>query len=298
MTVQKRNKELNALISLLDEPNQDIFSTIRDKIYSYGPEAIPLLENAWENSFDPIIQERIEELVHNIHFHDISESLKEWSNEPNADLLEGYILVSRYQFPELDKEKIIKQVGQLTQDVWLELNNDLTSLEKIKVVNHIFFDVHKFSGNRANISAPENVNIKTFLESKKGSPLSLGLLYIIVAQSLKIPVYGIDLPRHFIMGYADKLVDRPEYLNESNIRFYINPFNKGAVFTRNEIELFIAQLKLTSEPKYFKPCNINVLIKRLINELIASYEMLGNQNKVEELKVLARIFSGPDVVDF
>jgi regulator of sirC expression with transglutaminase-like and TPR domain len=291
MAVQKENKELNALISLLDEPNQDVFSAIRDKIYSYGSDAIALLEHAWENSFDPVIHERIEELIKSIQFNDILTSLKTWANEPHADLLKGYILVSRYQFPDLDQEKIIKQVGQLTQDVWLELNNELTSLEKVKVINHIFFDVHKFSGNRANISAPENVNLKTFLESKKGSPLSLGLLYIIVAQSLKIPVYGIDLPRHFIMGYADKLVDRPEYLNEKDIRFYINPFNKGAVFTRNEIDMFISQLKLIPTAVFFKPCSLNIMLKRLIGELITSYEMLGNENKIKDLKLLSDALS-------
>ena len=61
-------KELNALIHLLDDPDEIIYSEIRKKFVSLGPPAIPHLESAWENTYDIIMQKRIEQIIHHIQF--------------------------------------------------------------------------------------------------------------------------------------------------------------------------------------------------------------------------------------
>jgi regulator of sirC expression with transglutaminase-like and TPR domain len=289
------NKELGALISMLDEPEGTVYDRIREKIFSYGSEAIPLLENAWENAFDAIIQQRIEDLIHEIQLDDLFDELHNWSRFGHADLFKGYLLLTRFQYPDLDEDKLIKEIGRISQDVWLELNPDLTALEQVKVINHILFDIHGFKGNKANIQSPDNYYLKNLLESKKGTPLSLGLLYVIIAQSLKIPVFGVDLPRHFILSYNDRIKNvYEEGKSEEKVIFYINPFNKGALFTRNEIELFIKQMNLEAKESHFQPCDNVSIIKRTINELCLAYEKAGNNDKIKDLKFLLRAFDSSD----
>lgn len=285
----EKNKELNALIRLLDEPNDDIYGAVRDKIFSYGPLAIPSLEDAWENSFDHLIQSRIEELIHLIQFESVKEDLAKWINEGAGDLMKAYLIFTRYQYPDADSAALIREIGSVSQDIWLELNSQLTPLEKVKVINHVFFDVYKFSGNRSNITSPENYYLKTLLESKKGTPLSLGMLYMLVAQSLGIPIYGIDLPKHFILAHTGSMLQEKDDYQGAKVKFYINPFNKGAVFTENEVELYVRQMKLQNEPRYFRPCDNTVIIKRLAEELRTSYELAGNKEKVEEISELISI---------
>ena len=280
------NKELGALISLMDEPNEEIYGAIKQRIFGYGTLAVPLLESAWENSFDPVIQHRIEDLVHHIQLDDLKHGLKEWSQFYSNDLLRGYMLVSRYQYPDMKQEEVIKTIGQISQDVWLEINSNLTGLEKVKVINHILFDIHKFSGNVSGSKSPDSHYITNLLETHKGSSLSVGILYIIISQSLKIPVYGVDLPRHFVLAYMNAFTPDKSELSTNDVLFYLNPFNKGAVFTRNEIELFIKQLSLEKKPEYFKPCDNRIIIRRLINELIYMYDQSGNKRKSAELKEL------------
>lgn len=289
MVSEEVNKELKALISLLDEPNDTVYRTIRDRIFAHGPEAIPSLESAWENSFNPDIQHRIEEIIHTIHREALKKDLLHWSQEKNHDLLLGFLLVTRFQYPDLSQESIIKKVGQISQDVWLELNSNLTGLEKVKVINHILYDTHKFSGSVSSMTSPENYFINNLLETKKGSPLALGLLYIIIAQSLKVPIRGVDLPRHFVLGYLDESAVQAETIQAEDVLFYINPFNKGAVFTKNEISLFIKQLKLDSKASFYTPCDNPTIIRRLMNELIFMYEQSGNLQKAEELKELREL---------
>ncbi|MCF8230370.1 MAG: hypothetical protein K9J24_15595 [Bacteroidales bacterium] len=131
MTKNTKDKELNALIRLLDDPDENIYGQIREKIYTYGPEAIPRLEHAWENSFDNLIQERIENLIREIQFEGILSQMQNWRKNNSEDLLNGFLLMTRYQYPDVDTDKLSRQVAQVIQDVWLELNNELTALEKI-----------------------------------------------------------------------------------------------------------------------------------------------------------------------
>jgi regulator of sirC expression with transglutaminase-like and TPR domain len=283
-------KELHALISLLDDPDNHIFEKIQEKIYTYGVDAIPILESAWENAFDNVIQERIDVILHKLQFDSIYSGLKEWANKGYQDLLKGFLLITRHQYPDLDEDKIRRQLQHIKQDIWLEINNDLTSLEKVKVINNILFDIHKFSGNKSNISAPQNSHINTVLETKKGNPLSLGMIYIIISHKLDLPVYGVNLPQHFILAYLNEIMEGSEQIiNEKDILFYINPFNKGAIFTRREIDQYIKQLKVKPEKSYYYPCNNRTILQRLISNLLYSYESLGYADKVRELKILGKI---------
>jgi len=282
-------KEIFALISLLDDPDESVFKQVSMKFLSLGQNVIPVLEDAWEHSFDTLIQNRIENIIHQIQFDIIKDELSDWAHPDNQDLLEGALLIARYQYPDIDIVKIHKQIAQIKQDVWIELNEYLTALEKIKIINHILFDVHNFSGNTTNYHAPQNSYINNVLESKKGNPLLLSIIYTIVAQSLEIPIYGVNLPEHFILCYVDiEVMGIPttEGNQGSNVLFYINPFSKGAVFGQKEVDAFLMQLKLPALAKYYEPCSNLEIIKRLLRNLIASYEKLCYPDKSEELKGL------------
>ena len=282
--------ELKALINLLDDPDEEIYLHVKDKLLSLGQEVIPVLENAWElgDPFNNTVQTRIENIIHNIQFDTISQELTLWAQLGSTDLLKGAMLVAKYQYPDLDEEKIQTRLQQITQDIWLELNDNLTALEKIKILNHIIFDVHAFSGNTTNFHAPQNSYINNVIESKKGNPLSLCILYAITAQRLNIPIYGINLPQHFILAYqTDKnLTSIKEGEFDHNVLFYINPFSKGSIFGKKEIDVFLKQLNLEPQPSFYQPCSNLDIIKRLLQNLISSYEKLGYPSKKNELQEL------------
>jgi regulator of sirC expression with transglutaminase-like and TPR domain len=281
------NKELSALINLLDEPDENAFVRIQDKIFSFGQDAIPVLENARENSFEGIVQERIEEIIKKIQQDILLFEFSDWVKLGSTDLLKGFLLVSRTQYPDLDQENITIRIEQMKMDAWLELNDNLTALENIKVLNHIIYDLHNFDGNKINIHALENSFVNTLLETRKGSPLTLGMLYLIIAQKLNVPVYGVNLPQHFILAYTTEMV-KP-IPDENDVLFYINPFNRGAIFTRREIELFIRQLKVAPVESFFAPCSNIDIIKRLINNLKFSYDREGQQDKIDNLETFLNL---------
>jgi len=289
-----KSKEIEALINLIDDPDEQIYQQVKKRIVDIGEVAIPSLENVWElNSFGREFQRRIEDIIHDIQFEAVKSGLSDWAKSGAEDLFKGALLVARYQYPDLDETEAYNELTKLHQDIWLELNEELTALEKIKVMNHIIFDVHGFRGNKKNFHAAQNNYINTVLENKKGNPLSLSILYIILANRLEIPVYGVNLPNHFVMAYVD------EYnilrLVESSLKgdgqpdkvlFYINAFSQGTIVHRNEIATYLQELKLDNDAKFYEPCDNKTMVIRLLNNLIFSYDRLGYPEKVKEIKAL------------
>lgn len=292
-------KEIEALISLIEDPDEEVYNHVREKIVAYGEEIIPRLENYWEiNSFGHEFQQRIEDIIHEIQFDTVYKSLENWSRGGGEDLFEGALLVARYQYPDLDEVEVKDKLSKLRQDIWLELNDELTALEKVKIFNHILFDVHGFRGNKKNYHAAQNSYINSVLETKKGNPLSLSIIYIVLAERLGVPIFGINLPNHFILSYIDQFniirfiesrLD-PD-AEKSDVLFYINAFNKGAIVHRNEITQYLEQIKADQDPAFYNPCDNRTIIVRLINNLIFSYDRLGYPEKVEELTRLQEAVS-------
>ncbi|MBC7694771.1 MAG: hypothetical protein H7141_04910 [Burkholderiales bacterium] len=284
-------KEVIALITLLDDPDDGIYSEVKNRFIILGPPAIPHLETAWENSFDALMQKRIEGIIHTIQFQALQNALKNWSENEQDDLFKGCAIIARYQYPDLDENKLKKQLHQIKQDVWLELHDDLTAIEKVKIINHIMFEVHQFGGNITNYHAPQNSFINVVLETKKGNPVMLSVIYALVCKELGIPIYGVNLPQHFVLAYVNdftNLFDPSHKTLSDNILFYVNPFSKGLIFNQGDVDSFIKQLNVEPETKYYLPCSNLDIIKRIINNLIYSFDKMGYAEKVSELKELEK----------
>lgn len=280
--------EVKSLIRLLDDPDQEIYNHVHDKLLSYGSEAIAFLESAFEEAFDAIQQERIANLVHEIQFGILKTDLKLWYQSGAFDLLQGIIIVNRYQYPDLDEQKLINQIEEIKRDVWVQMMNEASPVEQVKLINHVFYHLHGFSGNTTNHQDPQNSYLSQVLESKKGNQILLASIYSIVAQKLDIPVYGVNLPQHFILAYMDES-RQSEF--ENGVMFYINAFNKGFIFGRRDVDMFLKQLNLNFDKQFYEPCSNTDIVRRILRNLISSYEHLGSLDKVAELNELLAILN-------
>ncbi|PRY54311.1 transglutaminase superfamily protein [Arcticibacter pallidicorallinus] len=283
------NKELEALVKLLDDPDEDISRHVEERLLSYGNGIIGFLESSWEHSFDGLVQQRIENLVHKIQFSDVKNELKLWYQSGAFDILEGMIIINRYQYPDMDPQKIINQIEEIKREVWMQMIYEMSPAEKVKLINHVFYQVFGFSGNTSNHQDPNNSYISQVLESKKGNQISLAVIYSIIAQKLDIPIYGVNLPQHFILAFVDEAEDTPA---DEQIVFYINAFNKGFIFGKRDVDSFLKQLNLKPEKHYYEPCSNLDIIRRVLRNLTSSYVKSGNETKVQEIAELIEAVEG------
>jgi regulator of sirC expression with transglutaminase-like and TPR domain len=279
-------KEIEALVKLLEDPDQEISRQIEARLLYFGDGVIEYLESAWEKSFDIALQQKLEEVIHKIQFERVKMDLSIWNLSGAQDLLEGVLIINRYQYPDLKKEKIIHEFEELKREAWLHFGYEMSPLEKVNVLNHVLYQVKGFSGNTANHQDPQNSYLNLVLETRKGNQLSLAIIYSIVAQSIGVPIYGVNLPQHFILAYLNQDRTEPEFVMAKNILFYINAFNRGFVFNKNDVDFFLKQLDQTPQDEYFYPCSNKAIVIRLVHNLISSYEKLGYESKVLELREL------------
>lgn len=283
--------EIQALITLIDDPNEINYLQVRERIMELGDSMVPELEHAWEViDFGDLFRNRIEDLLHDIHISSVKKRLEAWRDGGGEDLLEGTLIVSRYRYPDLDEAKVKARLAAIRQDIWLELSDDLTAYEKVRVFNHTFFQTHGFRGNKKNYHASQNSYINDVLEQHKGNPLSLGIIYQILAKQLGLPIFGVNLPNHFVLAYLDEKGTGGEYP-----LFYINPFSQGAILGRKEIDEFLAKLKMPRHPYFYVPCTNIDIIRRQLNNLVNGYGENGNPDRADELKKLCDLLGKPDV---
>jgi regulator of sirC expression with transglutaminase-like and TPR domain len=286
-------QSVQALIHLVDDPDDQIFEHVRDKIKSYGKDAIPILENSWESQdFGLLFQHRIENIIHEIQFEDSKKELISWRNSLEKDLLKAAIIIAKYQYPGLNERLIFDEIDKIKKAIWLEINENQTAFEKIKIFNKVFYEIQGFKGNTKSFHSPLNSFINTVLETRKGNPLTLSLLYSYIAQELNIPVFGVNLPNHFCLCYMDEngtqqMMDKK---SKYGVLFYINTYSKGTIFYENDIVQFLAQLKVAPERSHFEPCSNSVIIQRMLSNLISSFQQVGNSEKVNELIELRSVF--------
>lgn len=290
-------KEFKALITLLDDNDNEVYSHVSDKLFSLGVEGIPLLESAWETSENQVIQTRLEDLINKIQFSNVKDRLIKWIDRGGEDLLEGALLVSKFQYPDLDEFKVTQKVESISKNVWIELNPALSPLEEAHVINHVFFQLHGFFGHQTAQLDADLGYLNNLLDSKKGNSLSLSILYLILAQKNDLPIYGVNLPYHFIMAYSRKHLSDEELAandQEKSVMFYINPLNKGIAFSRSEITHYLEQMKVKTHSKFFSPCNNLEIIKTLIYNQLSCYDQNGNIDKAHQLKELFDLFVSED----
>jgi regulator of sirC expression with transglutaminase-like and TPR domain len=267
--------ELKALISLLDDEDRQIATHVQEKILSLGTQAIPLLEKEWESNLNPSVQGRIEELIHTLQYDLVKERLKNWHASEDKDLLTGMWILTTYQYPDIELEKLRQDIEQIYYDCWLEFRPDLYAFDQVKVINSVIFNKLKFGANTKNFHSPGNSMINIVLETHRGNPITLCVIYLLVAQKLKLPMYGVNLPNLFILTYKD-----------DNHQFYINAFNRGLIFSKQDIENYIHELHMVPQPSFFEPCSNLDIIRRALRNLIMSFEKMGEHAKAEEVKLL------------
>jgi len=276
------HRELEALISLLEDPDVQVFDKVSNRLIELGEEVVSPLEKRWEITLKPDLQVRIENVIRKIQFNTLKRGMDSWKTGGGTDLLFGAYLVARFQYPELQFDQLEESIEKIKKDIWLELNNELTALEKVKVINYFLYDIHKFDKSLKKAHTPQLYLLNHVLDTCKGSPVMLGLIYAELARRLNLPIYGVNLPRNFVLCYYD-----PEYNEDpNNILFYINPSDKGSVLGLKELKHFLRHLKIEEKEFYFSPCSSVDVIERLIINLQYAYEKSGQKEKAQSLKDL------------
>jgi hypothetical protein len=287
--VDSRISKINALIRLIEDPDPQVYDQVKNELILIGEPALYSLENASKtNDFGPEFKSRIFSVINKIHNNALKNELIQWVKSEEKDLLLGSIIVSKHHDTDLEDSYVHETIQTLRRAIWLEFNDYQTSFEQIKIFNRIFFGVSHFECLNKDSYSPDEIDISRVLESKKGAPFTIGLIYSIIAQSLDLPVYGVNLPNSFVLAFMD--YNQSNFIinqqNDFGVLFYINPKAFGEILDAREIGDFLTSRNLNPDRSHFEPCSNSSIIKRMIEDLMLSFQYIGDEQRVSDLSEL------------
>ncbi len=286
----QENREISALFTLIDDPDENIFSSVSERIVDYGKLIIPNLEHLWETTPSPEVQERIELLIHRLHYTDLLTDLGEWANSAYHDLLFGALLVAKFQYPELQTTPVLQEIEKIRRNVWLELNSFLTPLEQANVLSSILYNYYNLKGVEIGYANPDDFFIQKVIQSKKGNALSNGILYLVLGSMLDIPVRAINIPKQFVLAFFNSDFDPADYSGnpQNHIQFYVDA-TTGQPFSHKDVENYFKRIAVPPVPSYFKPLSNKKIIRSLLEELSKCFSAPGQLYKQNELLHLVEL---------
>jgi len=292
MTTLKKQR-IQALIHLLDDPDPAVFEAVEKELLKENTRLVPELEIMWETTPHEICQLRIENLIQRIQFKANYQKLRLWSRQQTPDLLEGFILASRYHFPDLNTDRVYRKIEEIRKRVWIELNNSLTSLEKITVLNHILYNEYKFTAVADVQPLLNYYSVSHILETHTGSTVAIAMLYNIIACKLALPVRYVDFPRNPMLAYVDRRIAVKVYPPEveTDILFYINPANDGSITGRREMEYLLRKIYNEESGTRLETTSPRFFLMRLLEMTEKAYGMSGQSGKSADIQQMIHILS-------
>ena len=253
---------IQALIRLLAEDNPEIIEVARVKLVELGEQAIPLLERAMAEDEDSKVRVEAKGVLERIRLAQIGKQWEQTAALPDEkmDLESGAFLLAKVSYPDLDPTPYQQKLDQLADRARPQLAAASSDKDKLVVLNQVLFKDERFRGDWNNYFDPQNSYLNRVMDRKLGIPISLAVLYLLVAQRLKIPIQGAGIPGHFMVKYKD-----------AKTEFFIDAFNEGRFLSRPECVQFIVEAGYPYQADFLDGVGPREILARMLRNLILIY---------------------------
>ncbi len=285
-TLNKEHPEFSSLIKLIDDENDFIYDNVRERFLSIGKDAVNFLKD-YLDSDNKIIAGRSREISNEINFKFLEKKLRNLSYKNNY-LEEAAFTVASFEYPDIDYDNYKMILDKMATDLKGQIDKRYPGFvnvyDKVKMLNNYFFFEKLFQGNTKDYYEADNSYLNRVIDRRKGNPISLSLIYILLAGKIGIKFSGINIPKHFIIRYKDDIDE-----------FYIDVFNFGVIISKTEALKFLKQFGIYENDfdklPFLRNAEDKEIIFRIFNNLIKVYESEPNEKKVEQLKKLQSYFA-------
>lgn len=284
-----KNTEITALFQLMDDPDEEVFSSVSQKLLTYGTGIIPNLEDLWEHTLEEDVQQRIESIIHKLQFNHLHSELKEWAQRPD-NLFTAAFIISKYVYPNLTSTNPLREIEQMRRNIWLELNSYQDPLKQVEIISGVLFVYFKIQGVEIRYQSKDEFLFHKVLETGKGNAIANGILLLILCGMLDVPVHAVGIPQQFLLGYFDVAYDYRNSFkpNTSKLSFFVDPLS-GQIYSRESIESYLKKSGFPPAPSYFRPVSNKKVIEILLKEMSNCYSPSIQQKELDELGSLIKL---------
>lgn len=275
---QEPDPKFKALMKLLDDDDPQVFAAVERELLDGGDDAARMLEMEIDNA-DTNVRRRIENLVSKIHLDKLQREydlLLDYVSQPDFSLERALYMLAKPLYPEVDFATVESDLNDLANELRKRIAVVEDPYDIVQHVNDFFLTEMGFAGNSKDYYNPDNSTLHRVLETRRGIPISLGIVYLLVGRRLNLPVYGVGAPAHFLVKFVLEGKD-----------FYVDVFNGGRIMSRKDAEDSINNMGFSFESRFLKTSADLEMLARSCRNMARAFSAIDDQPKANVLMELS-----------
>lgn len=268
---------LRSLVALLEEEDPSSLALVRRQILGVGAAILPYIEEL-RPAASPEMAIRLDTVTSELRFQDLRRDFVRLSLARLPDLEEGALLISRFGFADVDRAVYSAWLDKVAAAVAADMPADAGIGESVRRLSHHLFQTLGFGGNEARYYDADNSYLSRVIDTRRGIPVTLTVLMLLLAKRLRLPVYGVGTPGHFLAGFKD-----------GGTSLFVDCFRGGQLMSLPEVKRMLVRNGYDWRPELGKPVGSRDILARMLRNLISIYQKTGAVDRSERLSTLVEI---------
>ncbi|HWA24213.1 MAG TPA: transglutaminase-like domain-containing protein [Lacunisphaera sp.] len=260
-------EQRQALAGLLDDPSPSVRAALLAHFNRHGHASVEFLR--WiAGQPNRALAVYANQYLRELNFSDPVTEFRGFIRSLNYELETGALLLSRTIHPQLDIGACCAQLDRMAARCRELIAEPAAARDKCRVLNRVLFHEHGFRGNTEHYADPLNSFLDQVLIRRKGIPLSLSLVYLLVADRVGLSLEPVGLPGHFLVGcFAEA---EP---------FYVDPFNAGRLLSASEAVAMARKQSLNPILADLAPTPVREVLCRCCRNLVNHYTVANDHER-------------------
>ena len=253
--IQLTESQRQALINLIDDPAPTVRQALLGQFARLGRAGMDFLQEQARSS-NRILAARASAYLRELKFSDPVAEFRDFIHSLNYELETGALLLSRTVNPDLDIASccfLLDAMGARCREL---ITEPATPREKCRVLNRVMFHEYGFRGNTEHYTDPRNSYLDRVLERRTGLPITLAIVYLLVADRAGLNLEPVGVPGQFMIGCYEEAAP-----------FFIDAFNQGLFLTAEEVCIQLRENQHTPQLADLAPTPVREVLCRCCRNL-------------------------------
>ncbi len=121
------------------------------------------------------------------------------ADDTSLSLVEAAISIAQDDFPGLDTQSVLAELDRLAARLKQRFPPDAAPVQRLRWLNRFFFQELGFAGNVNDYYDPDNSYLHRVIDTRRGIPITLAIVYVELATQIGLTAHGIAFPGHFLI---------------------------------------------------------------------------------------------------
>lgn len=279
--------ELKSIVTLLDDTDDFVVDAINKRMLGRGTSVLTDLEELYNREKSYRTKGLIADKIQFLSNEFVLEEFEGMLMREYPDLERGIYLISKLIVPDIDEIYFKDLIGILIKDLVEEINEKKTALEKMQIFNHIFYHRLLFKCGDYPVTRESTTLLTSVLSSRHGIPLSISLVYFLLARCVGLEVYPMCFPGGFV----------PSYVENNKILFYMDIFRDGEIFSESRLKYYLENQGVDIDTSAFEVRDDRTLILVYLEMLHFMYTQKEDEYTIAILDRALKLFGDERVLE-